>query len=511
MKKLFFIIPGLLLTSFIIFKSGAFSDNLNDRSLYFRDVSDQNLPLNIVQGASMDIETADIDNDGDLDVLLAREFTPNKLLLNNGAGVFTDGTIGRLPQYNFDSEDIGVADFDNDGDIDVIFGSEDNAVHEFYLNNGQGVFTMQAGVIPNGISNALLVIDLNNDGFKDIIMGLMAPGNPSPPSLPRVLINNGNATFRDETSARMPLTEMTPQDIKAGDLDNDGDLDLVWGNETGNKIFMNNGSGVFTDQSDMRLTVSGVEETRKVTLGDVDNDGDLDIFFSNVAFRPGFNRTDRLLINNGQGFFADESSTRLPFEFEHTTDAVFYDFDFDGDLDMFVSISFSNMVVRAYRNNGQGIFEDATSEIMPAETLVESLALKLADLNGDLLPDLYMAHRRRVANDGYDRLLLRNDTATVGIFTLGNETANGFLLNQNYPNPFNPETKIKFSVMNNQDITNLSVYDLSGKLIETLVNQKLTQGVYEFNFNGKNLPSGIYFYVLKNGSQSETKKMTLIK
>ncbi|HRE42190.1 MAG TPA: FG-GAP-like repeat-containing protein [Ignavibacteria bacterium] len=508
----------IIIFSFFLFVIlGAFINFLtinseaNERSVYFRDVSQTNLPHSVIQGASMDIETADVDNDGDLDVILAREFTPNKLLLNDGNGIFSDGTIGRLPQYNFDSEDIGIADFDNDGDVDIIFGSEDNAVHEFYLNNGQGVFTMQAGVIPNGISNALLVIDLNNDGYQDIIMGLMAPGNPAPPTLPRVLINNGNATFRDETSLRMPETQMTPQDIKAGDLDGDGDLDLVWGNETGNKIFMNNGSGVFTDQSDMRLTISGLEETRKVTLGDVDNDGDLDIFFSNVAFRPGMNRSDRLLINNGQGFFTDESSTRLPFDFEHTTDAVFYDFDFDGDLDMFVSVSFSNMVVRAYRNNGQGFFEDATSDIMPAETLVESLALKLADLNGDSLPDLYMAHRRRVANDGYDKLLIRNDTATVGISFFGNESVNDFKLNQNFPNPFNPETKIKFSVLNQSDVTNLSIYDFTGKLIETLVNQKLTSGVYEYNFNGKNLPSGIYLYVLKSGSKFESKKMTLIK
>lgn len=76
-----------------------------------------------------------------------------------------------------------------------------------------------------------------------------------------------------------------------------------------------------------------------------------------------------------------------------------------------------------------------------------------------------------------------------------------FSLAQNYPNPFNPVTKIKFSVPQNENgITSnvkLLIFDVLGKEVASLVNDKLVSGNYEMNFDGSNLPSGIYFYTLQ--------------
>lgn len=85
-----------------------------------------------------------------------------------------------------------------------------------------------------------------------------------------------------------------------------------------------------------------------------------------------------------------------------------------------------------------------------------------------------------------------------------------FELNQNYPNPFNPETKIKFALPK-EGFVKLSVYDASGREIESLINQKLNAGTFEVTWNGANLSSGIYFYTLKTEGFSETKKMILVK
>lgn len=85
-----------------------------------------------------------------------------------------------------------------------------------------------------------------------------------------------------------------------------------------------------------------------------------------------------------------------------------------------------------------------------------------------------------------------------------------FELKQNFPNPFNPETKIKFSIPSNEFVT-LSVYDLSGKEVSNLVKNNLTAGVYEYDFNGANLSSGIYFYTIRAGNFTETKRMILVK
>jgi hypothetical protein len=102
----------------------------------------------------------------------------------------------------------------------------------------------------------------------------------------------------------------------------------------------------------------------------------------------------------------------------------------------------------------------------------------------------------------------------IGIQELS-ETANKFMLYQNYPNPFNPETKIKFEIPNSKFETNpkteIRIYDILGREIKTLVNEQLKPGIYEVEFDGTNLPSGVYFYKLVSGDFTQSKKMVLIK
>ncbi len=88
---------------------------------------------------------------------------------------------------------------------------------------------------------------------------------------------------------------------------------------------------------------------------------------------------------------------------------------------------------------------------------------------------------------------------------------------QNYPNPFNPTTKIKYSIPASQNpskggtLTQLIVYDLLGRDVATLVNKVQQPGNYEVTFNGSGLASGVYFYRLKAGEFSDTKKLILMK
>ncbi len=88
-----------------------------------------------------------------------------------------------------------------------------------------------------------------------------------------------------------------------------------------------------------------------------------------------------------------------------------------------------------------------------------------------------------------------------------------FFLSQNYPNPFNPTTKIKFTLaaVETSYMTSLRIYNVLGKEIITLINKELSAGTYEVDFTGQNLSSGVYFYQLKIGNSTVTKKMCLIK
>ena len=85
-----------------------------------------------------------------------------------------------------------------------------------------------------------------------------------------------------------------------------------------------------------------------------------------------------------------------------------------------------------------------------------------------------------------------------------------FYLEQNYQNPFNPSTSIQYAISSRQFVT-LKVYDLLGREIATLVNEEKPAGVYEVEFNAASIPSGIFFYQLKAGQYSETRKMVLLK
>ncbi|MBS1494019.1 MAG: T9SS type A sorting domain-containing protein [Bacteroidetes bacterium] len=103
-----------------------------------------------------------------------------------------------------------------------------------------------------------------------------------------------------------------------------------------------------------------------------------------------------------------------------------------------------------------------------------------------------------------------NSNFSVNVRSISSSIPENFSLFQNYPNPFNPSTKIKFEIAKS-DFVNLTVFDLSGKVVEQLVNEKLNEGVYEVNFTSKNISSGIYFYRLSSSNFSQTNRMILVK
>ena len=103
-----------------------------------------------------------------------------------------------------------------------------------------------------------------------------------------------------------------------------------------------------------------------------------------------------------------------------------------------------------------------------------------------------------------------DEPVIAGINNISSEIPENFSLLQNYPNPFNPVTMLKFQIPRN-GFVKLTVFDMLGKEIETLVNEDLHAGTYEYEWNGINMPSGVYFYKLTAGNFTETRKMIMIK
>jgi photosystem II stability/assembly factor-like uncharacterized protein len=106
--------------------------------------------------------------------------------------------------------------------------------------------------------------------------------------------------------------------------------------------------------------------------------------------------------------------------------------------------------------------------------------------------------------------IVKGNTDITSINLISSEVPDKFELMQNYPNPFNPATKIIFNIRNSGNIS-LKVYNQSGRLISELVNEYKTTGSYSVDFDGSNLPSGVYYYKIETETNSETKKMMLIK
>lgn len=355
---------------------------------------------------SMAAAAADLDGDGDLDLAIASEFARNRVLFNDGDGNLTDLSEQRLAPIVGDHEDVAIADYDGDGDLDLVFVGEDDQVYGYHLNDGCGRFADVTDRLPRrGTSNAVVAGDYDSDGDPDLFIGNNGQNF--------LLMNDSAGRFVDATAERLPAFNDITQDADAGDVDGDGDLDLVLGNEDDNVLLLNDGAGSF-QVGDLPLR-AGPEETRAAVLADVDGDGDLDIYFANtVLFTPGAEPQDRLLLNDGTGRFTDATAAHLPVEGDPTMTAAFVDYDGDGDLDLVtgsigdLSGATARTPYRALLNDGTGRFMP-DPDALPPDTTGNGFDIVVADFDGNGADDLFLASR-----GGPDRLLLSEQEGTPG-------------------------------------------------------------------------------------------------
>jgi len=123
--------------------------------------------------------------------------------------------------------------------------------------------------------------------------------------------------------------------------------------------------------------------------------------------------------------------------------------------------------------------------------------------------NVYVTGRSEGNGSDYDYVTIKY-SQQIGIRPISSEIPDDFSLSQNYPNPFNPETKIKFDIPKQSQVR-LTVYDILGQKVETLVNEQLKPGTYEVEFEGSRIVSGVYFYNLLTEEFQATKKMILTK
>jgi uncharacterized repeat protein (TIGR01451 family) len=349
---------------------------------------------------SWTVSTIDYDNDGDDDLFFTDRTgsQSNKLFRNNGHCVFTAVTTGNLVTDMAKSIASSWADFDNDGDLDVVVANNTLKANFFYVNNGNGTFTKNttAGFVQNvGYYHHVSWIDVDNDGQLELYFG-----NYWPTKFNELWRRNAQGNW--ELWQDNLLSQITGSGVGSTwcDYDNDGYQDLVILNNAGgnNRMYRNLGNGQFVAVSNV-ITADGGNSVAS-TWGDIDNDGDMDLYISNAS-----NTNNDLYINNGNGQFTAVTTDPVVTMGGHSHGAVFSDVDQDGDLDLYVSND--QGVKFLYMNDGNGGFTPKTDE-WPTANFGKGYGVAMSDLDLDGDVDMVNAthsnQRNYIfrANDNYN-------------------------------------------------------------------------------------------------------------
>ncbi|MCK4644462.1 VCBS repeat-containing protein [bacterium] len=308
-----------------------------------------------------DMEFGDIDGDGDLDFVMIALDGSTKLYTNDVSGNFNNKQT-----LNSGNSHLVLGDIDNDQDLDLIVNGYNGSSHitSIFKNDGTGAMAeYSAGMLSPSLGD-IVMNDFNNDGALDIILTDQFSWET------KLFLNDGSGNFIEESSGQITGADMY-EAISVGDLDNDDDLDIVFGN----KIYMNDGLGNFTHIA----SLSGWDSS---ALGDLDGDGDLDI----VIVGDSMGEVSKIYINDGAGSFNETNIGLL----EPLAGGAQYcsvalgDLDNDGDLDIVISGSGASYdpehFTGVYLNDGVGNFSYYdTSDIFQAD----DASIAFGDIDGD--------------------------------------------------------------------------------------------------------------------------------
>lgn len=332
------------------------------------------------------VEAGDIDRDGDWDLILANDFNKRpQLLVNNGSGVFSDQTAARLPAFTLSSARAQFGDVDNDGDLDIVlcnngtsrFGS---GQPRLYLNNGTGVFVDATANLPAGTvaeQMDILFFDCDNDLDLDVFLGTRAGS----PNQSRLWKNDGTGRFANQSGVP---NDATAYSYDAGDIDGDGDLDLIGinaGPSSAELLLRNNGDGTAWTNISASISPNPAVDDNDSRFVDVDMDGDLDLIVGSLGAR------ERLYLNNGAGTFT-ENTTLFPAVSDSTIDIKVADFDADGRFDIITAQGESGAYQNRIYMNLTGPLDNRPPRVQVTEQVVPGAAPAVHPVRATILDDM---------------------------------------------------------------------------------------------------------------------------
>jgi hypothetical protein len=293
---------------------------------------------------------ADYDNDGDLDLLLTNQFDqPLRLLRNDGVGHAEDeGSAGfsAVAAGELGDERPGSAngscwgDYDNDGHLDVFVVHRDGHNDELFRNKGDGTFQRVSegiAVSSGGDGRTCACGDVDDDGDLDLYVGNFLDDGTKAKNF--FYLNRGDGSFDAVQAGPHVNDRQATYGASFADVDEDGDLDLFLSNiarSDHNALYLNDGRGQFTRRSEGPMIAAASRPSKGHAWGDYDNDGDLDLFITNGT-EAEVDLRNFLYLNDGYGGFTAVTVGDLVTDVAVSAGTAWADYDQDGDLDLFVA------------------------------------------------------------------------------------------------------------------------------------------------------------------------------
>ena len=511
---------------------------------------------------------ADFDNDGLIDAYSTTQINLDDFLFkNNGDSTFSDVTSSLGISYPATKFTLACswADYDNDGWVDILVASNisSGTGSGIYLwkNEQAQSFTNVADQMQVNVPSSwhgLVWADIDNDGDQDFFITGGRKGD-------KLFRNDGTKFVDISEETQITATGVVGHSRSGtwGDYNNDGRLDLfVCDDEKMNRLYRNEGTGAWSEVA-AELHVNnydplgwGLDATATAVWGDYDNDGDLDLLNVSQGGEYDVQSENRLYRNDGAAGFVEIGNAIEAFPDRGQThyNAAFGDVDNDGDLDIYVAVGpslvepalgggkdllFENLVGThnnwlEFRLTGVSSNRSAIGARIKCVTDTLSQIREIQGGNGYNSMSPLVQHFGFGQRTVVDSVIIRWPSGTIDflfdvpvnqIMKITEGSSSGvnsrffmpqtFELVGNYPNPFNPITTIRFTLPNLEKVS-LKVYDIIGRKVRTLLDNRLLSGVQEVRWDGRDdssrpVASGTYLCWLVVDGTVQTHKMILQK
>nr|WP_321236556.1 FG-GAP-like repeat-containing protein [uncultured Psychroserpens sp.] len=486
--------------------------------------SEQDFGLSAINYQTKSVTWVDFDNDGDNDLFITSDTQGNKLLENQGGMVFLDITINTgMITSNMFTYGASWGDINNDGYLDVFLNNRTASItNKLYKNNGDGTFadiTVQAGIDQNAVfSFCSAFLDINNDGYQDLYVS-----NDKLNYENKLYKNNGDETFSDISVLSGTNISVDAMSVTVGDYNKDGYFDIyVTNNPSGNFLFRNNGDETFQNVA-MATGTAFNSIGWGASFFEADNDMDVDLYVSGQLDGSTTGLLSAAFYENNSNAYYTLNNNCFPGDNGASFSNAVGDIDNNGLLDLIVSNN-ANEDLFLWKNITVNSFNWIKLKLIGIQSNRNAIGARI-----EIATNGYKQYRYTICGEGYlaqmtDKVhfgLGNNDLVDYikinwpsGIeetyfnvqvnqaltLTEGNALGiNEYQINDIiFNNPVNDILHIETSIT----INTIEVLNIHGQRILTIGNQDIAQDI-----NMSHLQSGVYFVRMSINDQIKVLKI----